>query len=133
MFGLGMSEIIFLAILALIVIGPKELPEVARTLGRFLNELKRTTGDFTDDLKKQARVDRIDLFEAPRQAPRKGPPTTPSVSNEEEGDWTSPDHVAHGGAPTMQDSVHKREPVQMDLTEQKGTDSGDDDNKGNKA
>ncbi len=38
---------VLLAALALIVIGPKQLPEVARTLGRFINELKRVTGDVT--------------------------------------------------------------------------------------
>ena len=55
MFGLGMSEIILLGIIALVVIGPKELPELARTIGRFLNELKRSTNSFTDDLREQAR------------------------------------------------------------------------------
>ncbi len=38
---------ILLGALALIVIGPKQLPEVARTLGRFLNEIKRVTTDVT--------------------------------------------------------------------------------------
>ena len=57
MFGLGMSEIILLAVLALIVIGPKELPDLARTIGRFLNELKRSTSDFTEDLREKARFD----------------------------------------------------------------------------
>ncbi len=38
---------LLLAAIALIVIGPKQLPEVARSLGRFLNELKRVTGDVT--------------------------------------------------------------------------------------
>jgi sec-independent protein translocase protein TatB len=57
MFGLGMSEIIFLAVLALIVIGPKELPELARTIGRFLNELKRSTNVLGDELKQQVRMD----------------------------------------------------------------------------
>mgnify|MGYP000144303719 CR=1 FL=1 len=61
MFGLGMSEIIFLAVLALIVIGPKELPELARTLGRFLNELKRSTNVLGDELKQQVRMDKLDL------------------------------------------------------------------------
>ncbi|XGC80826.1 Sec-independent protein translocase protein TatB [Bdellovibrio bacteriovorus] len=61
MFGLGMSEIIVLGVLALIVIGPKELPELARTIGRFLNELKRTTNVLQDELKEQVRLDRIDL------------------------------------------------------------------------
>lgn len=65
MFGLGMSEIIFLGILALIVIGPKELPELARTLGRFINELKRSTNILGEELKSQARVDRINFNEPP--------------------------------------------------------------------
>lgn len=65
MFGLGMSEIIFLGVLALIVIGPKELPQLARTLGRFINELKRSTNVLGDELKQQARVD-FDLNSRPR-------------------------------------------------------------------
>jgi sec-independent protein translocase protein TatB len=52
MFNIGMSEFIVLAALALIFIGPKQLPEVARTVGRLLNELKRVGeevfGSFTD-------------------------------------------------------------------------------------
>lgn len=51
MFGFSISEIIFLAVLALVVIGPKQLPEVARTLARFLNELKRSTSAITDEFK----------------------------------------------------------------------------------
>ncbi|WP_413559155.1 twin-arginine translocase TatA/TatE family subunit [Bdellovibrio sp. HCB209] len=129
MFGLGLSEIIFLAVLALIVIGPKELPQLARTLGRFLNELKRTTGDLTDEIKAQAR---IDLYDTPKKAPPKAPPATPSVEPEEEGDWSGADHVAHGGAPTMQDSAHHRPPVQMEFVV-KNDSTDDDDKKGNKA
>ncbi|MFN7728809.1 MAG: Sec-independent protein translocase protein TatB [Bdellovibrio sp.] len=41
MFGLGFSEILVLGIIALIVIGPEDLPKVARKIGRFMNELKR--------------------------------------------------------------------------------------------
>jgi len=41
MFNIGFSELVVLGVLALIFIGPKQLPEVARTLGRFINELKR--------------------------------------------------------------------------------------------
>ena len=66
MFGLGMSEIIFLGVLALIVIGPKELPELARTLGRFINDLKRSTNSLTDDFKQQTGFDKLsklDYFE----------------------------------------------------------------------
>ena len=41
MFNIGMSEFIVIGALALIFIGPKQLPEVARMVGRLLNELKR--------------------------------------------------------------------------------------------
>ncbi len=57
MFGLSLPEILFLAVLALVVIGPKQLPEVARTLGRFLNELKRSTSTFQQELKGHVRVE----------------------------------------------------------------------------
>lgn len=57
MFGLSMTEMVFLGVLALIVIGPKQLPELARNLGRFMSELKRATDGFTTELKNQARVD----------------------------------------------------------------------------
>lgn len=47
MFDIGFGEMILLAAIALIAIGPKQLPEVARVVGRMLNEFKRATGDFT--------------------------------------------------------------------------------------
>lgn len=52
-----MGEILFLAILALILIGPDELPKVARQIGRFLNDIKRTTSEFTNEIKEQAKFD----------------------------------------------------------------------------
>lgn len=44
MFNLGFSEMILLGAIALIFIGPKQLPQMARTIARLLNELKRATG-----------------------------------------------------------------------------------------
>ena len=57
MFNIGFSEMIVIAALALILIGPKQLPEVARNLGRLLNDLKRSAGSFTDELKSQVDFD----------------------------------------------------------------------------
>jgi Tat protein translocase TatB subunit len=58
MFGIGMPEFLLILVVALVVLGPKRLPELARSLGRGLAELKKTTGDlkqnidFGDDLTK---------------------------------------------------------------------------------
>jgi len=46
MFGFNIGEMLLLAAIALIAIGPKQLPEVARVVGKLLNEFKRATGDF---------------------------------------------------------------------------------------
>jgi Tat protein translocase TatB subunit len=50
MFNLGFSELLLLGLIALIFIGPNQLPEVARTIGRLLNEWKRATSDFQSSI-----------------------------------------------------------------------------------
>ena len=99
MFGLGMSEIIFLGVLALIIIGPKELPELARTLGRFLNELKRSTNVLSDELKQQTgfdKLDKLEIFE------NRNPHTPEPVQHHEE----------------VVDATPESNPDQLELTEQ---------------
>ena len=44
--NLGFSEMVFLFILALLIFGPKKLPEVGRQIGRFMNEFKRASNEF---------------------------------------------------------------------------------------
>ena len=51
MFNFSMVEILFLAVLALILIGPKQLPEVARVLGRFITELRRSANVLKEEIK----------------------------------------------------------------------------------
>ena len=46
MFGIGFSEILLILVVALVVIGPKRLPELARILGRGLAEIRRASDEF---------------------------------------------------------------------------------------
>lgn len=50
MFGIGMPELLLILAIALIVIGPKKLPDLAKSLGRAMREFKRATSDFKESL-----------------------------------------------------------------------------------
>ncbi len=50
MFGIGMPEVAVILVVALIVLGPRRLPEMARTLGKGLAEFRKVTGDVNKEL-----------------------------------------------------------------------------------
>lgn len=56
MFGIGMTELLLIAALALMVLGPKKLPELARALGKGFAEFKRATDEFKNTLQEETRV-----------------------------------------------------------------------------
>ena len=64
MFGIGAPELVIILVVALVVLGPKRLPELARGLGRTLGEFRRATSGVTEELGNA----RIMLEEEVRQA-----------------------------------------------------------------
>jgi Tat protein translocase TatB subunit len=50
MFGIGLPELLVIAALALILIGPKKLPELAKSLGKTLGELRKATDDVKETI-----------------------------------------------------------------------------------
>lgn len=46
--SIGMQELLFIGVIALIVLGPRRLPQLAKTLGKFMAEFRRTTNDFKE-------------------------------------------------------------------------------------
>lgn len=50
MFGIGMPEMILILAVALIVLGPKKLPDLAKSLGRALREFKKATSELKESI-----------------------------------------------------------------------------------
>lgn len=50
MFGIGMPEMLLILAIALIVIGPKKLPDLAKSIGRAFGEFKRATSELKESL-----------------------------------------------------------------------------------
>jgi sec-independent protein translocase protein TatB len=50
MFGMGMPEILMILAIALVVIGPRKLPDLGRSLGRALKEFRKATNEFKSSL-----------------------------------------------------------------------------------
>jgi len=54
MFGIGMPEMLLICAIALIVIGPKKLPDLAKSLGRAMGEFKKATNDIKESIGSEA-------------------------------------------------------------------------------
>jgi sec-independent protein translocase protein TatA len=79
--SLGGPEIIFIFVLALLLFGPRKLPEVGRTLGRALSEFRKATHEFRGSLEREIEVEELkrtreELQSADREiAATLGPPS----------------------------------------------------------
>lgn len=70
MFGIGMPELLVILVVALIVLGPKRLPEIARSLGKGMAEFRRASSEFQ-------RTISASLEEPPPAAPLRQPAPEP--------------------------------------------------------
>jgi Tat protein translocase TatB subunit len=59
MFGIGMPELMVIAVIALLVVGPKKLPDIAKALGKGLSEFRKATQSATDTLKETLKTEEL--------------------------------------------------------------------------
>ena len=64
MFDIGMPEMIMIFVVALLVIGPKKLPEVAKALGKGLGELKKSLQDVKDTVQEEFKESTSEIRDA---------------------------------------------------------------------
>ena len=74
MFGsIGMPELIIILVIALIIFGPRKLPELGKSLGRSLNEFKKASQDLQNTLEQEIKIEEqkeTDARQKPAAAPR---------------------------------------------------------------
>ena len=138
MFGIGMTELIVILIIALLVIGPKKLPDMARSLGKGLREFRKATSDLKDEFQVDD-LENLDLEEdtpledesekdkeiAPEGA--EGEESTPSQDRESPTGEASPEETSPGESaeppsgtePTETASSLKEEPPDSQSKTQK--------------
>ena len=77
MFGsIGMHELIIIFVIALIIFGPRKLPELGRSLGKSLAEFKKASNELRNTLEEEIRIEE-QKEAAAKQAPAAPTPATP--------------------------------------------------------
>jgi TatA/E family protein of Tat protein translocase len=74
--SIGIPELLIILTIALIVFGPRKLPELGRSLGRSLNEFKRASNELRNTLDEEIR---LDDERARQRAPEPATPRTPET------------------------------------------------------
>ena len=93
MFGIGSTELLVILVVALLVLGPKNLPKIAHTLGRAMGEFRRVSTEFQRTLNTEIAVEeRKDKVKAerPPEPLKKLPPKRPQTSSRPNPLWNPP-------------------------------------------
>lgn len=84
MFGIGTSEILIILLIALLILGPKEIPKVARSIGRGMRELQRAKDDLSKTIEFEMDDEENESHSKKREESNETKETTEDKSDNEE-------------------------------------------------
>ncbi|MGD8896809.1 MAG: twin-arginine translocase TatA/TatE family subunit [Acidobacteriota bacterium] len=130
MFGtLGGPELFLIFVVALIVFGPRKLPEIGKSLGKMMSEFRRASNDFRSTIESEVESEKIresmrieppkveKVDKATSAAPATGPDSEEGATAEgadtAEGAASAEDSPEPGGEPTSDESAASAEPAPM--------------------
>ena len=94
MFGsIGMPEMIIILVIALIIFGPRKLPELGRSLGRSINEFKKASNELRNTLEEEIRVEESKEQRAKMEADQKSAVSGAEVHTTTPSPVATPPHV----------------------------------------
>ena len=110
--SLGVPELLFILVLALLIFGPRKLPEIGRTMGKALGEFRRATSDLKRTLDTELSAEEVSRKDPPVKATI---PTAPGPGSE-----------APGAETRSTDSTQAIEPEGSDVSSEVSPESNGD-------
>lgn len=101
---MSFSETVFLFFLALIIFGPKKLPEIARQVGKFMNEFRRASNEFKSQIEQE--ISQLEL-----EKETKILPSYPTVEGTTSRRWSSSDTESEPAKPPATLAAPNDEPA----------------------